>query len=226
MDGGGLRRRNASVIQIAIAASLAVHCAILGLLVSRAPQFSHPQFDDRSVPMEPANPFQRARPLAPPAESRRTRHRLPGGPAVMAPLAASPRTAETGATAPPALPSLKPSEQPTGDARLSSALRRSGIGCANADSVALSDAEREACRHRLAEGAPQAPFISGVPPEKSQYYAALQQSEAEMNRNPEGGHLPGIVCGGAKKRLGLKLGPCVLAAPLSPWIPEADVQRP
>lgn len=121
----------------------------------------------------------------------------------------------------------QPPPQALDGARLSAALRRSGIGCANPDATELSEGEREACRHRLAQGAASAPYISSVPPVKREYYAALQESEAAMARDPMGGHGPQIVCGPAQKqRLGLKFGPCKLAAPLSPWIPEADVRGP
>lgn len=127
---------------------------------------------------------------------------------------------------PPTAPGARTQTQPTDAARLSSALRQSGVGCANADGVHLRDAEREACRQRLAQGAAGVPYISGVPPEKSAYYAALQESVAQMNANPMGGHGPEIHCGDGKKRLGLKLGPCTLAAPMTPETPEADVRGP
>jgi hypothetical protein len=110
--------------------------------------------------------------------------------------------------------------------RLSAALRSGGVGCANADLVKLSDAEREACRDRLADGAAGAPYVSGVPAVKAEYYAALAKSERDMLDDPMGGHGPHVVCGGANKQLGLKIGPCKLTAPMTPWTPEADVRPP
>jgi hypothetical protein len=220
------RRRDAQSIRLAIAVSLAVHCVIIWFLVNRGPPLSLRQFDNSSVPVELVNPFSRARRPPPPPEPRHRRYSMPSGSPVSPRITPPSQPTHAPTIATPAAPSLEPSKQPIGDARLSLALRRSGVGCANADAVNLSEAEREACRRRLADGAGVTPFISGVPTEKSQYYVALQESEAEMNRSPTGGHLPGIVCGGAKKRLGLKVGPCTLAAPLSPWTPEADVQRP
>jgi len=72
-----------------------------------------------------------------------------------------------------------------------------------------------------------APYISAVPPEKREYYAALQASQAAMRASPTGGHGPGFLCrADTKTYLGIKLGPCELVAPLTPWTPEADVQPP
>ena len=109
----------------------------------------------------------------------------------------------------------------------SAALRGSLLGCANAGSAKLTEAEREACRHSFAQGARTATYISNVPPEKRDYYAALRASQTAMDGDPLGGHLPSIQCGGdIKQRLGLKFGPCKLLAPLTPFTPEADVQPP
>jgi hypothetical protein len=220
------RRRDAQSTRLAIAVSLAVHCAIIWFLVNRGPPLSLRQFDSSPVPVELVNPFPRARRPPPLPEPQHRRYSTPNGSPVSARIARPSQTMQSPTMATPAPPPQEPSRQPTGDARLSLALRRSGVGCANADAVNLSEAEREACRHRLAEGVAVTPFISGVPAAKSQYYAALQESEAQMNGSPTGGHLPGIVCGGATKRLGVNVGPCTLVAPLSPWTPEADVQRP
>jgi len=110
---------------------------------------------------------------------------------------------------------------------MSAALRGSLLGCANAQAANLTEAEQGARRRNLAQGARSAPYISNVPPEKREYYAALAESEARMYREDMGGHGPGIRCGGGVKQcLGLKFDPCKVLAPMSPWISEADVQPP
>jgi hypothetical protein len=114
----------------------------------------------------------------------------------------------------------------TGNAHLSSALRNSLIGCADADATKLSEGEREGCRQRLAEGASTASYISGVPAAKREYYQALQVSEDAMMRDPMGGHRPGIGCGASGRNRGFKLGPlpCSFVPSPSPMMPEMDVR--
>ena len=126
-------------------------------------------------------------------------------------------------------PSSAPGSQqnwPPGDARLSSALRNSLIGCADADASKLSESERAGCRQRLAEDASTAPYISAVPAEKREYYEALQSSEDAMMRDPMGGHRPGIGCGASGRNRGFKLGPlpCSFVPSPSPMMPEMDVR--
>ena len=167
-----------------------------------------------------------ASPVPPPNPVKSSQKRAVKAPTtVAAPLPSfiQPRSSAVAAT--PTRPMVPAG--PPGDARLSAALRGSLLGCANAQAVNLTAAEREACRHTVAQGAQIAPYISNVPPEKREYYAALADSEARMYRENMGGHGPGILCGGdVKQRLGLKFGPCKLLAPMTPWTPEADVQPP
>jgi hypothetical protein len=219
------RERRADARWIAVGASLAVHLGVVGLLLTYRPSGSQldagqaivvellsPQTPMRR-PARRTKSLERPQPARTPSEEQRSAIGAPAG-----------QPAQTNAQS--TLPS-QPSPAPIGGGRLSAALRQSGIGCANPDAARLTDSEREACRRRLTQGAASAPYVSAVPPEKREYYAALQESEAAMARDPMGGHGPQIVCGPAQKqRLGLKLGPCKLAAPLSPWIPEADVQGP
>jgi hypothetical protein len=168
----------------------------------------------------------------------RSAERKPAGPPLVNARVESPaagaETAVPALSSPPAAAAAirpgvaQPLLQPwqAGDARLSSALRNSLIGCAEADSSALSESEREGCRQRLAQGASTAPYISSVPADKREYYGALVASEDAMRRDPMGGHRPGIICGLGSQNRGFKLGslPCSFSPSPSPWMPELDVR--
>ena len=220
-----VKRRRSDVLSVAIGTSLAIHFAAAGLLLIYRPVSapeaaqplavevvrlqSRPRTPHRPAKTTPERPKASETPVTP-SQKQPVLLSLPAA----APLAASGQAASAATPA------------PFDAAHLGAALRNSGIGCANPDAARLSERERGACQRRLAQGATTAPHIPGVSPEKSAYYAALQESEAEMERNPLGGHGPQFVCGGANKQLGVKLGPCKLTAPMSPWIPEADVRPP
>jgi hypothetical protein len=60
-------------------------------------------------------------------------------------------------------------------------LRGTLVGCANADRVGLSSVERNRCNQRLGAGAPNAPALSGISPDKRQQYDA-QAAQDEANR--------------------------------------------
>jgi hypothetical protein len=203
--------------------SLAVHLTAAGFLLNYRPASPPEAAEPLTVELvrRPSSPRAPLRPTKATIQSPKVSetHIVPAGegPLLSGPPSFAPPAA-SGQTAAAATPA------PFDAARLGAALRNSGIGCANADATRLSDTEREACQRRLAKGAAGAPYIPGVPPEKSAYYAALQENEAEMERNPLGGHGPQLVCSRANRQLGVKLGPCKLTAPLSPWIPEADVR--
>jgi hypothetical protein len=131
---------------------------------------------------------------------------------------------------PATTPGAETTSLPADQAKLGAALRRSAVGCANGEYVKLSEAEREACRHRLADGAASTPYVSGIPPVKAQYYAAVAESEAKFRAARTAADMKPyaaqVVCGGASTQLGLKVGPCKLIPPQSEMIPEAGVQPP
>lgn len=217
------RRRGLRARQAGVAGSLAAHLLLFGMLALgwRSPIR---QPEEPAISLDLVRPFEQPAPRSPPAKPppKRTAQ-APAAATTLSPslIQASPPAV----TAAPAGPAVPPA--PSGDARLSAALRRSLLGCANAQAGNLTEAERDACRHSLAQGARTAPYISNIPPEKREYYAALAESEQRMFQENMGGHGPGILCGGdVKQRLGLKFGPCKLLAPMSPWTPEADVQPP
>jgi hypothetical protein len=205
----------------AAVASAAVHLAIVAALIAAQPRWSlQPQSHAISVDLTPLWRL--------PVQPRRQPPIKQLGPKSAGERPASPKAATT-ASPEKAAPAAAVSQAPgtiVDEARLGAALRRSGVGCANADFLKLTEAEREACRHRLADGAMDAPHLSGVPRVKAEYYAALQASEAKMNDDPMGGHGPRFTCGGVDRRLGVKIGPCKLVAPLTPFTPETDVRPP
>jgi len=216
------RKRRFRARSGAVLASLAAHLIVLGWLAVPRPS-SVPALGEvpaLSVDLVRTSPAVQAPPPSPrPSAPRRAPSRPPAP-------GAAPATLGEPVPASAARPVAPGAKEAPAVSDLTAALRRSGVGCANADAVRLSEIEREGCRRRLAQGAAGVPYISGVPPKEREYYAALADSEAKMDAAPMGGHGPGFVCGGGKDRLGLKLGPCKITAPLSPWIPEADVRPP
>lgn len=219
---GARRKQRAPARQGALAASIVVHIAIAAFLIASQPREplereSHPISVDLTSPWQRPKPATR-QPSTKPAAAVTSSER---------PAPTKAETAQSPTAAEPAVSSPQPVGPTIDEARLGAALRRSGVGCANADLVRLSEAEREACRHRLADGAANAPYVSGIPPVKAEYYAALAKSEADMKADPLGGHGPDPVCGRrAKKEMGLKIGPCKLTLPMTPWTPETDVRPP
>jgi hypothetical protein len=217
---------------IGLSFAVLVHVALLAALaweVRVKPSSAPTPVEDVQL----LRPWPKPSPSAPSHRAEAEREQLPtasvGGkfpsiaPAMPAPAASAPPVAA--APRPGGAAGSLP-KWPSPDARLSSALRNSLIGCADADASKLSESERVGCRHRLAEGASTAPYISGVPPEKREYYQALAASEDAMTRDPMGGHRPGIGCGASARNRGFKLGPlpCSFVPSPSPMTPEMDVR--
>jgi hypothetical protein len=114
-----------------------------------------------------------------------------GAPRTVSRIATSPSAEQSARAAPPPAPSLPPSS--IGAGSISAALRRS-VGCAQPDAPWMSDADRAACRQRLASGAERAPHLEGMPATKLAYFTAVAKAQDDWlsGRNP--GHGFGIGC--------------------------------
>lgn len=170
------------------------HVALLGFLALRHPELRSyappPVFEVQVVPRFLPSPSERAAPTRTAAQRPlRPRQALrPATESTVAPLltpaapapgrwAADQAGAPTGA-APPASLGLR------------EALRRSAVGCANADTVILDKAERERCMEVFGEGAKDAPFIPPpmAPDKRRAFDAAAARKEA--NRRYREGNIP------------------------------------
>jgi hypothetical protein len=151
---------------------------------------------------------------------------------------ASPPEASTIAATPQTV--SPPAEGPAGalppNADLATALRRSLVGCANQGAAWVSDADRDACRQRLADGAASVPHLQGMAQAKLNYYAAVAKAEEDWRTGRDPGHLPFLFCGVnfGQGRPGimkpgphaLKLGPCFLEPPKGALSQDVDVPPP
>jgi len=118
-----------------------------------------------------------------------------------------------------------------GGGDLAAALRGSAVGCASTGAAWMSQAERDACRERLAAGADRVQHLEGMAPEKLAYYAAVAKAEQDWlsGRNP--GHPPGVACAiyfgrGPAPRPpphALVLGPCIIEPPRGSLDVDVDV---
>lgn len=227
-----LRRATVGPRVIGLSFAILVHVALLTALAWGV-RVNIPPARTPIVDVQLLKPWPKPFPSAPNPATEAKRVKQPtagerGKSALITPVVSTPAPSPPPVTA-AIRPSGAPGSQenwPTGDARLSSALRKSLIGCADADGSKLSEGEREGCRQRLAQGASMAPYISGVPSAKREYYQALQASENAMMRDPMGGHRPGIICRRGSQTRGIKLGPlpCSFSPSPSPWTPEVDVR--
>lgn len=148
----------------AIAVSVAVHVVVLTALALHAPTLFIP--NEPGGPPEPIIPVLLMPRLPPPSPSagvkpgpiRLHRRQLRFMPPVLPvkPLAVP----EPPAPAPVQRPAVfRPAPLPEGPKQqLQATLRRSPIGCANAEAAGLSRDEREACEEQLGKGAESAPF--------------------------------------------------------------------
>jgi hypothetical protein len=98
----------------------------------------------------------------------------------------------------------------------------------------MSDADRAACRDRLAEGAKKAPYLSRTDPAKLAYYDAVAKSQEDWHSGRDPGHAPAVGCviffgSGEKPKPpphALRLGPCIIEPPRGSLDPDVDVQPP
>lgn len=183
------------------------------------------------------------------------------GPAKLNPRPRAPRqapTAETIAALPIAPVSATaapgPGQALGGAGDLGAALRRSGVGCANARAVGLNREERERCAETLGAQARDAPFLPApIDPGKRAYYDAVAQAydnggpmvpltppgAAGMLDAPpsyNNGHGPRVGCSvkfGPNARKApkgppnaLRAGPCFIQPPNGSLTPEADLRKP
>lgn len=179
----------------AVAASVIAHAILLAILAFQAPVIFMPSEDTGPpqaiipVLLTPRIPPSRAG--GKPAPIRLHRRPQPFvTPPPIAPLPA-PR-AETGA-APKAGPvAIHPAplpEGPTADIR--AALRVSPVGCANAEAVHLTKAERDLCNERLGKGAKTAPFLGlGLPADKQSAFDRIAARKDADRRYREAPALP------------------------------------
>jgi hypothetical protein len=152
------RRRDA----VAIVVSAGIHLVVLAVLAVQAPRLR--------IPVEPAGPplaiipvllVPRLPPSAAavqpqPLKLHRRLRRFETPPPV-APLPAP--LAPVSRPAPPGPVAVHPAPLPEGPrADVRAALRASPVGCANADAVGLTRAERDACNEQLGKGAKTAVF--------------------------------------------------------------------
>ena len=231
MDGRppltGARNRRA----LSAALALAVNVMLLSLLASPGrdrlalPAEGGRPVDVSVVPMPAPQP-----PVPPKATPRRSRT-LPTTASVRAPLAVG--APQPAATAP------KLGSGPlaaTGAQALSAALRGGPIGCANQAAAWMSDAERDACRQRLAAGAANVPYLQGMAPEKLAYYNALAKAQQDWLSGRDPGGQPFIYCGfklgqGRARFIippphAMRLGPCFLEPPRGSLSQTVDVPSP
>ncbi|EJL38437.1 hypothetical protein PMI01_00099 [Caulobacter sp. AP07] len=182
------------------------------------------------------------------------------GPARLSPRPRAPRqtpTAEAVAALPIAPVSTMAAPGPAPGAAngdLGAALRRSGVGCANARAVGLNREERDRCAETLGAQARDAPFLPApIDPGKRAYYDAVAQAydnggpmvpltargaagmfAADASANS--GHGPRVGCSvkfGPNARKApkgppnaLRAGPCFIQPPNGSLTPEADLRKP
>jgi hypothetical protein len=138
-----------------------------------------------------------------PTPIRLHRRPQPFAPTDVTPAPIAPPTPPASAkSAPPALPALHPAPQPEGpkgDVR--TALRGSYVGCANAQAVGLTRAERDLCDEKLGKGAKDAQFAGlGLSAEKQ---GLLDAAGARKESDYRYKHSQGPAIGVARGQYGL-----------------------
>ena len=215
------RARFARPTALAIAA--AVNLALLSLMAQPGRYLlpTRPETGPRPVDVSVVV-LRRARTPPPRSGSRRgapspehAPQRQPAGPPILAPSPAAPAPGE----GPPAFPN---------SAEVAAALRHGPSGCANQGAAWMSQADKDACRQRLAVGAASVPHLEGMAPNKLAYYAAVAQAEDDWRTGRNPGHLPFLACmpGGKPPPHALKIGPCFIDPPVGSLDQDADVPPP
>ncbi|MFN3515460.1 MAG: hypothetical protein ACK41C_20625 [Phenylobacterium sp.] len=166
-----------------LTASLLLHAAVLGALALRSPLLQAPAAPEttievtvvpRFIPPERTDIPTRASP-ARPLNVRRLRELDEASP--VAPLYAPESRGSGGGGAGT---SISPAPLPAWQDQLRQALRRGAVGCANAEAVRLTKAERDACDETFGAGAKDAPFIEPpmAPDKRRAFDAAAARKEA------------------------------------------------
>ena len=203
------RSRNIAIV----AASLAVHIAVLAVLALHAPRLripaSEPGLPEAIIPIliMPRAPPPAAAPGAKPAPIRlhRRPQRFATEPAPVAPLVAPVEEAAPERAGPARGPRVLtlPSQDEAVAANARKALR-SRLGC---DSPTLSRAEREACMDRFAAGARDAPFLGlGVDRDKASDLATAAAKRERDYDYKRGGAPPGVTRGNSAEDIGRMVG--------------------
>jgi hypothetical protein len=226
---GPAKARAASRRRIAaVALAMAAHVAMLGLLLTGGGRvFLAPLDLQRPTEVWLAPPLI----LRPPMPQPQVPRSEPQSPSARQPAptaAASPGPAAPSPTTSPSGPSTAP-PSPNGEG-LAASLRK-WVGCAHPDAAWMSDAERDACRERLASGAESAPHLQGMPATKLAYFTAVAKAQADWASGRDAGHGPGIGCMvhfGPGKRLqppphALVLGPCMIEPPRGSLDVDVDI---
>jgi hypothetical protein len=178
----------------AVALSAVVHAVVLTYVWLQRPTL--PMALERPGPPEavipvlilPRTPPRVAGQAPAPIRLHRRPQRFTAEPPPVAPLhLPEPKAAES----PPGPASSSPAPPPPLTAAVRSTLRLGPLGCANADALGLTRAEREKCDEQLAAGAKSAPYIP--PGRRPDLAAAAAQKEARIRAHeaPLGqGNLP------------------------------------
>jgi hypothetical protein len=182
------RRRNGAIV----AASLAVHAAILIVVALQAPRLKIPRLasgpPEAVIPVliMPRTPPPSAAPGAQPQPIRLHRRPQPFAPSEtdVKPLVAP--ALEAKGPPPAATSGPKTVTGPTPEDAVAANARqalRGKLGCANASLLGLSRAEREACDDQLGAGARQADYLgTGVDADKAKgLAAAARRKEADYS---------------------------------------------
>jgi hypothetical protein len=224
----GARSRRALSAALALAVNVVLLCLLAapGRYRLSLPAESGPRPADVSVVpwLVPRSPTR----FSAPAQSAR--------PPSAAAIARAPIAAVTSPPAQRAAPLGEGPPPAPGAQALAAALRRSPFGCANQGAAWMSQAERDACRQRLAAGAANVPHLQGMAPQKLAYYEALASAQQDWLSGRDSGHPPFLYCGlkfgpgQARYIVGpphaLKLGPCFLEPPRGSLSATVDVPSP
>lgn len=192
----------------AIAVSVVAHLAVGIVVLLQRPMLVAPELEHG--PPEPIIPIlivPKTPPAAPGAKQAQAMpirlHRrpqplippdLPTAP-IAPPAPKAPAAAAAPAPGPVALHPAPLPEGPKGDVR--TALRHSYVGCANADAVALTRAERDLCDERFGKGAKDAQFVGlGLKPDKQRLLDAAGARKEDDYRYKYGTVPPGLGKGG------------------------------
>jgi hypothetical protein len=222
---------------VSLALAIALNVALLSLLAAPGryrlslPTEGGPRAVDVSVVSLPVP--------RPPARSSAPAQSIQTLTAKTSAAAANSRAPIAMATSPPAQSAPPPGEAAPGSSgaqALAAALRHSLLGCANPLAAWMSQADRDACRQRLAAGAADLPHLQGMAPEKLAYYDAVAKAQDDFRNWRDVGHLPYVFCavkfgqGHVRAALApphaLKLGPCYLEPPKGPLSITVDIPPP
>ena len=226
-----ITRRRRARLAGALAFAVAVHVAMLNLMLFRTGELRLPQpvSTARAVTLTLVRP---QRTLAP---SQAPQSAAKAAPAAAPQAAAQPTPPPTptavAVAAPPgvAAPSgqTAPGGPPSG---LAAGLRGSLLGCANAGALALTEKERQGCEQRFAAGGRETAYLSPIPSVKLAYFNAVAKAQEDWLSDRDPGHPPFVVCrfGGGRGSLAhaLKLGPCYLEPPKGSLDQTVDVPEP